>query len=39
LKTAGEKAAALGDLKIFGQAEFLDPAWRTLAGPEGEAAA
>jgi NADH-quinone oxidoreductase subunit C len=38
LKTAGEKAASLGDLKIFGQAEFLDPAWRALAGPGGEAA-
>jgi len=38
LKTAGENVAALGDLKIFGQAEFLDPAWRALAGPEGEAA-
>ena len=39
LRTAAEKVAALADLKIFGRAEFLDPAWRTLAGPEGEAAA
>ena len=39
LRTAGENVAELRDLKIFGQAEFLDPAWRALAGPEGEAAA
>ncbi|MCL2028933.1 MAG: NADH-quinone oxidoreductase subunit C [Deltaproteobacteria bacterium] len=39
LKTAGEKVAELRDLKIFGQAEFLDPAWRALAGAEGEEAA
>jgi NADH-quinone oxidoreductase subunit C len=38
LKTAAENVAALRDFKIFGQAEFLDPAWRVLAGPEGEAA-
>jgi NADH-quinone oxidoreductase subunit C len=38
LRTAGENVAALGDLKIFGQAEFFDPAWRVLAGPAPEAA-
>ncbi|MDR2934487.1 MAG: NADH-quinone oxidoreductase subunit C [Candidatus Adiutrix sp.] len=38
LRTAGENVAALGDLKIFGQAEFFDPAWRALAGPAPEAA-
>jgi len=31
-------AAPLSELKIFGQAEFLDPAWRDMAGPEREAA-
>jgi NADH-quinone oxidoreductase subunit C len=38
LKTSGEKTASLRELKIFGRAEFLDPAWRALAEPEEEAA-
>ena len=43
LKVPGENVAALRDLKIFGEAEILDPAWRALAAPappakgEGEA--
>jgi len=40
-KTGGHKSVAppLSELKIFGQAEFLDPAWQALAHlVEGEAA-
>jgi NADH-quinone oxidoreductase subunit C len=29
-------AAPLSELKIFGQAEFLDPAWRNMAEPQGQ---
>ena len=39
LKVPGENVAGLRDLKIFGEAEILDPAWRALAEPPGEEAA